>query len=138
MGELLLLYCQPVEAGADQPLDACRDWDVAHLVAPPPLEVEQPLLPQHPHGLLEEERVAAGIGDQRRSEPCFRERGVSREVGQHRRGLVWPEGLKVDGAPPALPAEEAGRVVLELGPCGSDEHERHLGLFAEDVRDQLE
>ena len=41
---------------------------VAHLVALPPLELEQALVAQHPHRLLEEERVAAGVGDQRSRE----------------------------------------------------------------------
>src|SRR5262245_18823251 len=57
MGELLLVCLQPIEARADQPLDARRHWEVTHRIASPPLELEQSFLPQHPNRLFEKERV---------------------------------------------------------------------------------
>ena len=80
-----------------------------HLAALPPLELEQPLLAQHPHGLLEEERIAAGVGDERLGERRVCERSVTGETAQQRRCLLGSERLQVDGAPPSLPAQEAGR-----------------------------
>src|SRR5207248_8375096 len=41
VGELLFLYCQPIEAGANQPLHARRNGDVAHLLALPAHEFER-------------------------------------------------------------------------------------------------
>ena len=128
MGEQLLLWLQPVEARADQPLHVRRDRDVAHLVPLPALEVEQPLVAQHLHRLLEEERVAACVGDQRLGERRLGEGGVAGEIGQEGGGRLGAERLKVDRAAPALGAEEAGRVVGELRPRRADQRERRFVL----------
>ena len=138
VGELLFLYCQPIEAGANQPLHARRNGDVAHLLALPALEFEQPLLAQHPHRLLDEERVAARVGDQARGEPRLGERGVAGEIRQESGSLIGPERLQLDCAPPAFPTQEARRFVLEFRACRPDEQERHVGLLAENVRHQLQ
>src|SRR5436305_15163821 len=109
VGELLLLGLQPVEARADEALDARRDRDVSHLVALPSFELEQTLLAEHPYGLLEEEWIAAGVGDERLGERRVCECRVTGETAQQRRCLLGSERLQVHGAPPPLRAEEAGR-----------------------------
>ena len=133
MGELLLLRFQAIEARADQPLHARRDRDVAHFLALPALEIEQPLFAQHPHRLLQEERVAAGVGDQPGGERRLGERGVAGEVRQESGGLFGPQRLQVDRPASALPAEEAGRLVLELRARGTDEQKRYAVLLGKDV-----
>ena len=75
----------------------------------PPFELEQTLFAQHSHGLLEEERITAGVGDERLGERCVRECRVTGETAQQRRCLLGSERLQVDGAPPSLPAQEARR-----------------------------
>ena len=114
VGQPLLLRLQPVETRADQALHARRDRDVAHLVALPPLEVEQPLLPQHPDRLLEEERIAAGVCDQ------VSANGVSAKAGSPVRSLSSAaacSGPSVCSSTvrrwPSLP-EEARRLFAEL------------------------
>src|SRR5439155_22175823 len=104
-----------------------------HLAALPPLELEQPFLAEHPHGLLEEERIAAGVGDERLGELRVRKCGVTRETAQEGCRLLGAEGLQVDGAPPAFPAEEAGRCVIDLGPRRGDERERRARLVCEEI-----
>jgi hypothetical protein len=138
VGELFLLGLKPVEARADQALDAGRDRDVLHLVALPPFELEQPFLAEHPHGLLEEEWIAAGVGDERLGERRDRECRVAGEATQQRRRLLRAERVQVDGAALALSAEEARRLVFDLGPSGRDDRERHFCLVGEEIREQLE
>ena len=103
VSKLLLLRLQAVEARADQALDARGDRDVAHLVALPAFELEQPLVAQHLHCLLEEERVAAGVGDQRLGERRLGKRGVAGEIGQEGGGSLRIracEGRSCGAVPP--------------------------------------
>ena len=77
VGKLLLGAGKPVEPGADQALDGRGHRQVAHLVGRPPRAVEQVTLAQHPHCLFEEERIAAGVGNERGCQRRLRQTWVA-------------------------------------------------------------
>jgi hypothetical protein len=93
VGELLLLARQAVESRADETLDARRDRQVAGLAAPPALEVDEALVPEHSHRLLEEQGVAACVLDQRHRERRRCQGRIAGEVCEERRRLIGAEGL---------------------------------------------
>ena len=118
MCSLLVLVIQTVESRADQALKARRDRKGALACFLPASRFEHSLVLQHPHGLFEEQRVPAGIRDQRFGELGLRERGVSDELAQElaclRRRAGRSSSARFEPEPPANSASvsrNSGRAV---------------------------
>jgi hypothetical protein len=95
------------EAGVDQRLDVARRFQLLHRRAPTSLvHAEQPLLAEHGHQALDEQRVAAGAVDD-----VFPHTGrgchVAEEMAHELLRLVAAEGRQLNG----------DRVHLSAGPA---------------------
>ncbi len=123
---------ETVETRADQRLDIRRDRNVAHLVSLPAREIEQSLVAEHPYRLLEEERVSARVGDQRRAERrlgearhCRSDRSAARSASSGPSVCRWTVRRR-----PSEP-RKPGASSLSSGRAVADERERHAGLVGE-------
>ena len=121
----LLARLQPVDAGRDHRLDAVRD------------AVEPFVVPEHPHDLLEEERVALGPVEQERA-LCRRHLGPLEQGVREQLALGGVERRELDRARAPNAAAPGRTRVEEVGPRDGDDQHRDVAERAREVLDHVE
>ena len=102
--DALVVRRQSIEARADERLQGLRHRQGLQSFSDRPSRcVEQAGIDQHPHGLLEEKRIASGVSEQRLEGTARHDALLAEQLGEQRLALCVGQGRKLDrGAPVAV------------------------------------